>query len=435
MSSDSKPDLKPTVSGPAAIWSWCLYDFANSPFTTLVVTFVYATFFTEVIASDSVTGTALWSRGVTITALLVAALSPILGAFADRGGFRKLFLALATAVAIAATVGLFFPEPGDVLPALILFVIANVAFEMGMVFYNAFLPDITPSSKIGRVSGYGWALGYAGGLLALVVALFFFIRPDDPIFGFTRDLGEHVRATNLLVAAWFGVFSLPLFLLIKEDRSQISAPGRVLKDSWLQLKNTFFEVRKFRQIIRFLVARLVYNDALVTIFAFGGIYAAGTFGFETEDILVFGIVLNITAGFGAFVLGHLDDILGGKRTIEISLVGLILATALAIFAPNRTWFWVAGILVGIFSGPNQSASRSLMGRFVPPRKENEFFGFFAFSGKLTAFLGPAILGILTDVFESQRAGISIVLVLFVIGFVLLMFVDEEEGIRVANRED
>lgn len=435
MSSDSTPELKPTVSGPTAVWSWCLYDFANSPFTTLVVTFVYATFFTEVIASDSVTGTAQWSRAVTITALLVAALSPVLGAFADRGGFRKPFLAVATVVSILATVGLFFPEPGQVLPALVLFVVANVAFEVGLVFYNAFLPDITPSSKIGRVSGYGWALGYAGGLLALVVALFALIRPETPMYGFSSELGENVRATNLLVAAWFGVFSLPLFLFIREDRSQISAPGRVLKDSWRQLKNTFVEVGKFRQIVRFLVARLVYNDALVTIFAFGGIYAAGTFGFDTQDILVFGIVLNVTAGFGAFVLGYLDDVLGGKRTIQISLVGLILATALAIFAPNRTWFWVAGILVGVFSGPNQSASRSLMGRFVPPRKENEFFGFFAFSGKLTAFLGPAILGILTQAFDSQRAGISIVLVLFVIGFALLLAVDEEEGIRVANRED
>lgn len=435
MSSDSTPKLQPTVSGRTAVWSWCLYDFANSPFTTLVVTFVYATFFTEVIASDSVTGTALWSRGVTITALLVAALSPVLGAFADRGGYRKPFLALTTGVCILATVGLFFPKPGDVLPALTLFVIANVAFEMGMVFYNAFLPDITTSKKIGRVSGYGWALGYAGGLLALVVALFALIQPQTPWFGFGTAAGENVRATNLLVAVWFAVFSLPLFLFIQEDRSQISAPGRVLGDSFRQLKTTFVQVRPFRQIVRFLVARLVYNDALVTIFAFGGIYAAGTFGFETRDILIFGIVLNLTAGLGAWGLGYLDDILGGKRTIQISLLGLMAATALAIFAPNRTWFWVAGILVGIFSGPNQSASRSLMGRFVPPRKENEFFGFFAFSGKLTAFLGPALLGVLTEAFDSQRAGISIVLVLFVLGFILLLGVDEEEGVRMANREN
>jgi UMF1 family MFS transporter len=415
------------------IFSWASYDFANSPYTTLVVTFIYATYFTEAIASDSVTGTALWSRGVTVTALVVALLSPILGAVADRGGYRKIFLMVTTGVCIVGTMVLYTVLPGQTTRALIWFVIANIAYEMGMVFYNAFLPDIAPRELIGRVSGWGWALGYAGGLLALVVALVAFVRPEVPWFGFSTENGENVRATNLLVAVWFAVFSLPTFLWVKEDKSRITTSGSILDASFKQFATTFKEIREYKQIFRFLIARLVYNDGLVTIFAFGGIYAAGTFGFTLQEIMIFGIVLNVAAGLGAFGLGFLDDRLGGKRTIQISLWGLSIASLIAVLAPYKWMFWLAGIMVGIFAGPTQSASRSLMGRFVPPDKENEFFGFFAFSGKATAFMGPLMLGLLTELFDTQRAGVSIVLVLFVLGFLLLQTVDEEEGIRAAAR--
>ena len=415
------------------VGSWALYDFANSPFTTLVVTFIYAAYFTQAIAPDPIHGTALWSRGVTITAIMVALLSPILGALADRGGYRKAFLILATGVCIFGTVALYWALPGQTLRALTWFVIANVSFEMGMVFYNAFLPDIAPPERIGRISGFGWGMGYVGGLIALAVALFTLVGPEVPWFGFSREAGENIRATNLLAAIWFAAFSLPMFFWVKEDRSQVSAPGQILAQTWRQLATTFKEIRDYKQIVRFLLARLLYNDGLVTVFAFGGIYAAGTFGFDMEDMLIFGIVLNVTAGLGAFCLGFLDDLLGGKKTLQISVIGLIVATIVAVWAPTRAWFWVAGILLGIFAGPNQSASRSLMGRFVPPDKENEFFGFFAFSGKFTAFIGPFLLGVLTQAFNSQRAGIAVVLVLFVLGLVLLASVDEEEGVAAAGR--
>ena len=362
------------------IWSWALYDFANSPFTTLIVTFVYATYFTEAIASDSVTGTALWSRGITITALIVAAVSPALGALADRGGYRKRFVFVATFVCAGATAALYTVLPGQVVAALVLVVIANVAFELGTVFYNAFLPDIAPREKIGTVSGWAWGLGYIGGLAALAVALVTLVQPETPWFGFSTEAGENVRATNLLVAAWFLLFSLPLFIWVREDRSRVSGAGRVVRDAYAQLRQTFAEVRRYREIVRFLIARLVYNDGLVTIFAFGGIYAAGVFGFSLEQVLIFGIVVNVFAGVGAIAFGYLDDRVGAKQTIVVSLLGLIAATALAIVTTSEALFWVSGVLIGIFAGPNQAASRSLLGRFVPHEKENEFFGFFAFSG-------------------------------------------------------
>lgn len=416
------------------IISWALYDFANSAYTTLIITFIYSVYFMKSIAADDIQGTHLWSRTITVSALLVAFLSPILGALADQGGYRKRFLLLTTVVAITGSAMLYPILPGQVTLALLWVLISNTAFELGMVFYNAFLPEIAPEDRIGRISGYGWALGYIGGLAAMFIALFGFIQPETPWFGFSTEAGENIRATSLLVACWYALFSIPLFLVVKEDHSKIkSIEKRTITATFLELKNTFLAVRRYKQVVKFLIARLFYNDALITVFAFGGIYASGTFQFTLEEILIFGIVLNITAGVGAFALGFLDDLLGGKKTIQISLGALIFATLIAIFAPTKTIFWIAGILVGIFSGPNQAASRSLMGRFVPEDKTNEFFGFFAFSGKFTAFFGPFLLGEITELFKSQRMGISVVLILFVIGSVLLILVDEKEGIRLAQK--
>ena len=426
-------DLQPDSGDSRAIWSWALYDFANSPFTTLVITFVYGTYFTQAIASDPIVGTTLWSRAMTITALVVALFSPILGALADRGGYRKALVLACTLICVVPTVALYGVLPGQVMTALVLVVIANIAYEFAFVFYNAFLPDIAPSERIGRVSGLGWGLGYIGGLVALGVALVTLVQPETPWFGFSREAGENVRATNLLVAGWFVVFSIPLMLWVHEDRSEVSKAGRVLTDAAEQLVDTFREIRRYREIVKFLVARFIFNNGLVTIFAFGGIYAAETFGFSLEEVLVFAIALNLAAGGGALLAGHLDDRIGGKRTVLLSLIGLIVATVLAVFATTKLWIWVAGMIIGICAGPNQAASRSLMGRFAPPRSENEFFGFFAFSGKLTAPLGPLLFGELTILSGSQRVGVATVLAFFVVGFVLMLAVDEENGIMAAGR--
>ena len=427
-----------------AIWAWSLYDFANSSFTTLVVTFIYGTYFTGYMAlapdatgarvPDPELGTVLWSRAVTVTAIVVALLSPILGAFADRGGARKSFLLAMTVICVVATVALFGAEPGDVWWALAAFVIANVAFETAQVFYNAYLPDIATQEQIGRVSGYGWALGYVGGLLCLAVALVVFVNPEVAPFGLDKATGEHVRATNLLVAGWFALFSIPTFLVLREVQVSDRPPfGALVRQSFGELAETARELRRFRQIVRLLVARIFYNDGLVTLIAFGGIYAQGTLGFTISEVLMFGIVLNVAAMIGALGFGFLDDKIGGRPVLFISLALLTVAAVLAVSTENQTVFWVSGILVGLAIGPNQSASRSLLGRFVPDDKETEFYGFFAFSGKATAFIGPFLLGVLTDVFGSQRIGISIVIVLFAIGALLLTRVDEAEGIRLSGR--
>lgn len=426
------------------IWAWSLYDFANSSFTTLVVTFIYGTYFTKamvlepdasgaMIASEEA-GTVVWSRAVTATAILVALLSPFLGALADRGGARKRFLLFATIATVAGSVGMFFAEPGEVVQAVTWFLIANVAFEMAQVFYNAYLPDIAPPEAIGRVSGYGWAFGYVGGLLCLGIALVFFVQTETPPFGLSLELGENVRATNLLVAGWFALFSIPTFLVLREVKVENKPSAGVLfRQSWGELKETAREIGRYRQIVRLLLARLFYNDGLVTLIAFGGIYAAGTLGFELAEVLQFGIVLNVAAMVGALGFGFLDDKAGGKKVILISLVLLTVASVMAVVTTNPSVFWASGILAGLAIGPNQASSRSLLGRFVPDDKETEFYGFFAFSGKATAFIGPFMLGVLTAAFNSQRAGISIVVVLFAIGGLVLLGVNEEEGIRNSGR--
>ena len=195
---------------------------------------------------------------------------------------------------------------------------------------------------------------------------------------------------------------------------------------------TFRAIGRYREIVKFLIARLVFNDGLVTVFAFGGIYAAGTFGMSLSEVIVFGVVLNVASGLGAVAFGFLDDKIGGKKTIMLTLVGLAAATALAVWAPDRTWFWTAGILIGIFVGPNQSASRSLMARFVPETRQAEFFGFFSFSGKVTSFMGPLLLGTATAMAGSQRVGVATVLLFFLVGGILMATVNEKRGIETAR---
>ncbi len=424
-----------------AVASWCLYDWANSAFTTLVVTFVYATWFTRAFAENADRGTVLWSRGVWISSLIVALVSPVLGAMADRSGRHRRFLAAATLVSVAATAWLTFVVPGSgraVLAALALFVIANVGFEVGMVFCNSFLPQLSTPQTIGRISGCAWGLGYAGGLVCLVVALLGLIGLGDrsPWLPLSTEDDFHVRASNLLVAVWFLLFSLPALVLLG-DRTTPRRAGAVgaaaaVRGALRELGCTLARIRDFRDVVRFLVARMIYNDGLITVFAFGGVYAAGTFGMDTAEVIVFGIALNVAAGLGAFLFGLVDDRLGGRTTVLCSLVGLFVCSLAAVAAPNKAWFWAAALVLGLFMGPNQSASRSLMARFAPKRYESEFFGFFAFSGKATAFLGPMLLGLVTAGY-GQRAGVAVVLVFFLVGGLLLLRVDEARGMKRAGQ--
>ncbi|MDX2221221.1 MAG: MFS transporter [Rhodospirillaceae bacterium] len=409
-----------------AIAAWCLFDFANSGYVTVIVTFVFATYFTQAIAPTPELGTAWWGTAQSLSALIIALVSPVVGAIADQTGPRKPWVAAFTGVMAAATALLWFAEPnaGFVLYALALVVIANVGFEVGQVFYNAMLPGVAGPAAIGRVSGWAWGVGYLGGLLCLVAALFGLIQASPPPLGLNPDAAEPVRATALLVAAWVVVFALPLFLAVGDAPGRRIAPLKAARDGLKQLAETFRSARRQPNVMRFLVARMLYNDGVNTIFAFGGIYAAGTFGMEIGEVIQLGIALNVSAGLGAAAFGWIDDRVGSKRTIQAALVAIIGLGCVVLAAPDKTWFWAGALALSAFFGPVQAASRTLMARLSPPDARGEMFGLFAVTGKAISFLGPLAVGWATAASGSQRWGLATVMIFFVAGFWLLRGVKE-----------
>jgi len=408
--------------------AWCLFDWANSPFPTVVITFVFAAYFTQGIVGDPVRGAALWGNAMAASALAVALLAPVMGAIADAGGRRKPWLAACTAMTVLGALLLWHaePDPGSALWALVWVAIANAGFELGMVFYNALLPGLAAPGRLGRLSAGGWALGYAGGLACLAIALIVFVRADPPPFGLDPARAEPVRIVAPLAALWFAVFAWPLFVFVPDAAPGTRAPGAAVRAGLAHIAATLRDLRGNRVVIRFLLARLLYIDGLNTIFAFGGIYAAGSFSMPLSEVILFGIALNVTAGIGAFAFGWVDDRLGAKRTLTIALVGLIASGAVAVLAPDVRWLWGAGLALGLFIGPVQSSSRTMMARLAPAGKRAEMFGLFALSGRITAFVGPALVAWVTLALDSQRAGMASTLVFLALGLALLI------GLRVPD---
>ena len=401
--------------------SWALYDWANSAFSAVIITFVYATYFSQGIAENEVDGTAEWGWAMSASGIAIALTSPVLGAIADAGGRRKPWLFAFTALTVIGCFLLWFgrPTPEVALMVLVIAALTNIAYEIAGVFYNAMLPEIVSRDYIGRLSGWAWGLGYAGGLVCLIITLFAFVQAEQPLFGLGQAEAEDVRISGPLVGLWLAVFSVPLFLFTPDRPSHHLPVAEAVRRGLGHLRHTFANIRRYRHIGRFLIARMIYTDGLNTLFAFGGIYAAGTFGMAMAEVIKFGILLNVTAGIGALAFGWIDDWLGAKRTILIALVGLFGCGAAAVVVTEPLHFWIAGALLGIFVGPAQAASRSLMGRIAPPELRTEMFGLYALSGKITAYIGPFVLGTVTWWTGSQRLGIATILLFFVIGGILL----------------
>ena len=402
--------------------AWCLYDWANSAFPTVLTTFVFAAYFTTGVAADEVSGTSQWGIAMSLSALAVALLGPVLGAIADNTGRRKPWLALFTLIAALGAIMLWTVKPNSafIIHALFWIALANFAFEMGMVFYNAMLPDLAPPEKLGRWSGWGWGLGYIGGLVCLGITLVAFVQADVPLFGLDRSAAEELRITGPFVAVWMVAFALPLFLLTPDKTATGKTISAAIHDGLGSLARTFSQLQNYKDAGRFLLARMIYTDGLNTLFAFGGIYAAGTFNLTFEELIIFGITMNATAGLGAVAFSWLDDRIGPKVVILISVAGLsVLGTAL-LLVESQSLFWIFGLPLGLFVGPAQSASRSLMAHISPMNMRTEFFGLYALSGKATAFLGPTLLAWATVTFESQRAGMTTIIVFFLVGMALMM---------------
>jgi UMF1 family MFS transporter len=414
------------MSARRSVLGWCLFDFANSAYVTVVVTFVFATYFTQGVAPTPEQGTAWWGAAQGLSALIIALVSPVVGAIADYSGRRKLWVLGCSLLTVVATALLWFAAPNSpyIVPILAAVVIANIGFEVGQVFYNALLPSVATPEKFGRVSGWAWGCGYAGGLLCLLTCLMIFIQADPAPFGLDKSASEHVRATALIVAVWFAAFSLPFFFWVQDDATQNQPIGMAVSNGLRQLADTLRKARDYPQIVRFLIARTLYNDGVTTIFAFGGIFAAGTFGMEVAEVIQLGIALNVTAGTGAAVFGWIDDKFGSKRTISISVLAVIVFGALTLTAPNKTWFWIWALTVSTFFGPVQAASRTMMARLAPESIRTEMFGLFALTGKAIAFGGPLAVAWATAATGSQRWGLATVLVFLIAGWWVLRGVKE-----------
>ncbi|MCS6890278.1 MAG: MFS transporter [Rhodovarius sp.] len=400
--------------------SWCSYDFANSAFPTVVSTFVIATYVTTAVAADPVQGQAAWGWMQALAGLVIGLASPLLGAVADAGGRRRGLLLVFTLGMVLATAGLWFiaPDPAFLLPALLLVCLATVSFELGTVFYNAMLPAVARAEAMGRLSGAGFAVGYAGGLICLALSLLVLIRPDPPPFGLDRSAAEHVRAVALLVAVWILLFAWPVLVAVPDPA--VRPPIRsAIRQGLAEILGLIRRLPREQVLARFLIARLFYTDGLNTLFAFGAIYAAGRFGMGVEEILLFGILLNVTAGIGAFGGGWVEDRLGSRRTVMLSLACVIAIGSAILLIEDKALFWALGAAIGVFFGPAQAASRTLLARLAPEGERAAWFGLFAMSGRITGFVGPALLAAATTAFASQSAGMAVVVLLLAAGLAVL----------------
>ena len=402
--------------------AWCFFDWANSAFPTVIVTFVFSVYFTKSVAVDEITGTAQWGYALSASGLLIALLSPVLGSWADCAGRRKPWLATFTALTVCSAAMLWFvyPDPSYVLFALVVLVIANTFFEVGQAFYNSMLPSIAPASSIGRLSGFGWGLGYAGGLSCLIVLLFVFIQADPPPFGLLSEELEHVRVVGPFTAVWFALFCLPLFLFVPDSGGSNIGFVAAGRQGIATLIATVRRVRQYKQIAWFLFSRIFYVDGINTMFAFGAIYASHTFGMSADEIIYFAIAMNVVAGLGAAGMAWVDDYLGSKPTVAIALTGLIATGIPLLIVEGKLWFWLLALPMGLFIGGAQSASRSLMAHLAPEEQRTSMFGLFAFSGRITSYVGPFVLATVVSLTESQRAGMTTIVVFIAVGLAILL---------------
>jgi len=296
-----------------------------------------------------------------------------------------------------------------------------VAFELSMVFYNALLPNLVPSHWLGRISGWAWGLGYLGGVGGLLLVLFVFVQVETPPFGLSAaaDKLENVRMSGPVVAAWLLLFCLPLFLWTPDPRGRGLPMGKAVRTGLVEICSTLRNLRHYPQLWRYLLARMLFTDGLNTLFAFGGVFAAGTFGMPVAEVIIFGLILNVTAGLGSFAFGWVNDKIGAKRTILIGIVGIVIVGIPLLLVESKLAFFVLGSTLGIFFGPVQAASRSLMARIIPQGTESEMFGLYALSGKATAFVGPWMVAVVTAASGSQRWGMATVLPFLILGGLLL----------------
>jgi UMF1 family MFS transporter len=423
------------------IFGWTMYDFANSAFATTILAVIFNQYFAMVVAGGEkgvdlfgfrLHGASFFTFAVSLSMAISAFFSPFLGAVADASGSKKRFLIGFCYTAVLFSGFLYFVHAGDYWMGAIFFIIANIGFAEGNVFYNAFLPEISTEKNIGRISGLGWALGYIGGGALLAINLIMLKYPEW--IGFPAEYFT-VQDCFFSVSLWWFIFSLPTFLFLRErgKKSIPSSRGNYFTEGYRRLQHTFHRVKTFRELTKFLVAFLIYNDGIETVIVMASIFGADVLGMETGEIILFFLMIQGIAFFGSLLFGFLADAIGNKKTVMISLgvwsLIVLWAFRLGIFWDPKTEYWILGILAGLVMGGSQAASRSLQGIFTPDANSAEFFAFFGVSGKFASIFGPLIYGILIAITGSVRSGILSVLLFFIAGMVILWTVNEKKGME------
>jgi len=451
--------VEPETTGRRGIWGWIFFDWAQQPFHTLIITFVFGPYFASAVAPDAARGQELWGLATGIGGLMVAISSPFLGAIADASGPRKPWILFFSILGCLGCAGLWFATPGmeSLAPVLVLVALALFGVELAAVFNNAMMPDLVPRSELGRLSGSAWGFGYLGGIVSLVLVLgFMAASPEtgrtliglEPLFGLDAASREGDRAVGPLTALWYVLFALPMFLFTPDQPRRRMAG--VVRQGLRQLGATFRRLPSERSYLGFLASSMFYRDALNALYAFGGIYAAGVLNWTIVQIGIFGILANITGAVGAWAGGRADRAFGPKAVVTGSTLILILCCMMVMSTTDDEVlfvavagtsnlpdiiFYIAGGLIGAAGGSIQAASRTLLVDQVPRERVTEAFGLYALSGKATSFIGPLAVAAATAWFSSnafspetaQRMGVTPILALFVLGLILLPFVRGEKG--------
>ncbi|HEX2840773.1 MFS transporter [Hyphomicrobium sp.] len=439
-----------------ALVSWVLFDWAAQPYYTLVLTFLFAPYFANAVASNPTQGQALWGYAAAAAGIIIALGSPFLGAVADGGGRRKPWMALFSILFIGGLATLWLAAPGadtaTIALVLAAFVVATAMAEFTTVFTNSMMPSLVPRGELGRLSGIGWAVGYAGGLLSLAIMAGLIVGDPttgrtllglEPLISLDAATREGDRLVGPFSAIWYALFMIPFFLFVPDTRRGTDAAGT--RPATEVLWQTLRELPSHRDMLFFLIARMIYTDGLAAIFAFGGIYGASVFGWGAMELGLFGIVLTLAGVFGAVIGGVLDDRVGSKTVIIVSLL-LLLAGSLGILSVDTNHvlyfsevvpkaagsepfsstgekvFLAFAVIVGLVAAPVQAASRALLARLAPPDKITQYFGLFAFSGKVTAFMAPLMVAAVTQATDSQRLGMASIAIFLIAGFVLMLAV-------------
>jgi UMF1 family MFS transporter len=418
----------PTTPVPRGhILAWSLWDWGSAAFNAVVTTFVFTVYITSSAFGDEDVISAQLGWALAAAGLLIALLAPVTGQRSDVAGRRKFWLGVNTALVVALTAAMFFVEasPSYLLLGLVLVASGNVFFEFAGVNYNAMLAQVSTPRTIGKVSGFGWGMGYLGGIVLLLIVYFGFIHPDVGWFGVTGADGLAVRVSMLVSAAWFGLFALPLLVAVPEYR----APAKARRErvgffrSYVRLGQDIARLwATSRPAVWFLVASAIFRDGLAGVFTFGGVLAASVFGFSAGEVIIFAIAANVVAGVATIGVGALDDRLGAKPVILTALVGLVICAALVFLLHDggQIVFWTVGLALCLFVGPAQSASRTFLARLIPPGREGEVFGLYATTGRAVSFLAPTAFAAFVSIFGATYWGILGIMLVLLVGLLALL---------------